>query len=119
MVRNLPRSRDFYCNVLGAEVCREYGDHTVVLNCVGRLLQLTTPKNVMPDTPGILFAPRTDATVSHAIVIGVTDCNAAYEVLRKRGAEFLTPPVHTEVGTRCSFRDLDGHLLELRETWLD
>jgi predicted enzyme related to lactoylglutathione lyase len=90
-----------------------------VLNCVGRLVQLTTPKNVIPDTPDILIAPPTGATVSHAIVIGVTDCHAAYEVLRKRGAEFLTAPVHTVVGTRCWFRDSDGHLLELRETWFD
>ena len=40
------------------------------------------------------FAPPSDPnTVSSALNIRVPDCVAAYEVLRSRGAEFLTPPV--------------------------
>ena len=32
VVRNLERSRDFYLDVLGAEVYREYGHHSVIVN---------------------------------------------------------------------------------------
>jgi catechol 2,3-dioxygenase-like lactoylglutathione lyase family enzyme len=45
----------------------------------------------------------------------VPDCRAAYEVLRARGAEFLTPPVDWGGEIRCFFRDPDGHLLEISE----
>ena len=44
------------------------------------------------------------------------DCYAAYEVLRARGAEFLTPPVDWGYEIRAFFRDLDGHLLEISQT---
>ena len=46
----------------------------------------------------------------------VPDCRAAYEVLKERGAEFLTPPVEYEWEIRAFFRDPDGNLLEISET---
>jgi catechol 2,3-dioxygenase-like lactoylglutathione lyase family enzyme len=46
----------------------------------------------------------------------VPDCSAAYEVLRSRGAEFLTEPVDWGYEVRAFFRDPDGHLLELSQT---
>ena len=48
-------------------------------------------------------------------LLRVTDCHAAYEVLRSRGAEFLTPPLDRGGEIRCFFRDPDGHLLEISE----
>jgi catechol 2,3-dioxygenase-like lactoylglutathione lyase family enzyme len=65
----------------------------------------------------VTFAPPADRrTVSHEMTIRVPDCRAAYETLRARGAEFLTPPVEYEWEVRCFFRDPDGHLLEISET---
>ena len=45
----------------------------------------------------------------------VRDCRAAYETLRSRGAEFLTPPVDRGGEIRAFFRDPDGHLFEISE----
>ena len=44
-----------------------------------------------------------------------SDCRAAYEELRRRGAAFLTPPVESAWEVRAFFRDPDGHLLEISE----
>jgi catechol 2,3-dioxygenase-like lactoylglutathione lyase family enzyme len=46
----------------------------------------------------------------------VPDCFAAYEVLRSRGAEFLTPPVDWSYEVRAFLRDPDGHLIELTQS---
>jgi catechol 2,3-dioxygenase-like lactoylglutathione lyase family enzyme len=46
----------------------------------------------------------------------VPDCQAAYDTLRTRGAEFLTPPHERPGEVRCFFRDPDGHLLEISES---
>ena len=45
----------------------------------------------------------------------VADCQAAYDELRGRGAEFLTPPVISGPESRAFFRDPDGHLFEISE----
>jgi catechol 2,3-dioxygenase-like lactoylglutathione lyase family enzyme len=47
--------------------------------------------------------------------IRVPDCSAAYEILRSRGAEFITPPAHCRDERRAFFHDPDGHLLEIWE----
>ena len=67
--------------------------------------------------PAITFAPPADGDrVSSELAIRVPDCSAAYEVLRSRGAEFLTPPVDWGYEVRAFFRDPDGHLLEISQT---
>lgn len=45
----------------------------------------------------------------------VDDCQAAFETLGARGAEFLTGPIRNGQEVRCFFRDPDGHLLELSQ----
>ncbi|MEE8551336.1 MAG: VOC family protein, partial [Gemmatimonadota bacterium] len=62
-------------------------------------------------------APPVDPnTVSHELTMRVPDCQAAYEVLKSRGAEFLTPPVNWGGEIRSFFRDPDGHLLEISQS---
>lgn len=108
-------SRSFYESVLGAEVSREYGT-SVVLRFLGTWLLLVVGGEPTPDKPQVRFAAPSDPnTVSHEITIRVPDCRAAYETLRTRGAEFLTPPIESEAEVRCFFRDPDGHLLEISE----
>jgi catechol 2,3-dioxygenase-like lactoylglutathione lyase family enzyme len=46
----------------------------------------------------------------------VTDCQAAYEALRSRGAAFLTPPHDWGSEIRCFLRDPDGHLVEISQS---
>lgn len=113
---DLDRARDFYRDVLGAEIYREYGGSSCVLQFLGGWLLLVTGGGSTPDKPGTTFAPPADPSrISHAMTIRVPDCHGAYETLRARGAAFLTPP-HARLGEiRCFFRDPDGHLLEISE----
>ncbi len=116
VVGDADRSRDFYRDVLGAELYREYGGSSVVMRFLGTWLLLVTGGGPTEDKPGVTFAPPADpAAASHEMTIRVRDCRAAYETLRARGAEFLTPPVEYEWEVRCFFRDPDGHLLEISE----
>ncbi|MDX1530545.1 MAG: VOC family protein [Rhodothermales bacterium] len=116
VVGDLDRARAFYRDVLGAEVYREYGGTSCVLQFQGAWLLLVTGGGPTPDKPTVTFAPPTDPdTVSHQLTLRVPDCQRAYEILRQRGAEFLTPPHDRGGEVRCFFRDPDGHLLEISE----
>ena len=116
VVADPARSRDFWVNVLGAELYREYGGTSVVLRFAGTWLLLVTGGGPTADKPGVVFAPPPDPErVSHAITVRVADCRAAYEALRARGAVFLTEPVDWGSEIRCFLRDPDGHLVELSE----
>lgn len=116
VISEMDRSRTFYRDLLGAEVVREYGGTSCVLNFRGSWLLLVTGGKPTKDKPTVTFAPPSDPdTVSHSMTIRVPDCEAAYEILKSRGAEFLTPPVDWGGEIRCFFRDPDGHLLEISQ----
>ncbi|MEU8518791.1 VOC family protein [Streptomyces sp. NBC_01216] len=116
VVGDVDRSRDFYRDVVGAEVVREYGGTSAVLRLSGTWLLLVTGGGPSDDKPTVTFtAPGDPDAVSHAMTFRVADCRAAYQTLVARGAEFLTPPVDHGVEVRCFLRDPDGHLLELSQ----
>lgn len=116
VVEDLRRSRRFYTEVLGAELFREYGGTSAVLRFQGSWILLVTGGGPTEDKPGVVFEPPADPDrVSHQLTIRVPDCRAAYDTLRSRGAEFLTPPVDRGGEIRCFFRDPDGHMLEISE----
>lgn len=114
VVSDITAARDWYVEVLGASVFREYGGTSVVLGFLGSWLLLVTPGGPTADKPTVHLQPPADADrADHAFTIRVPDCEAAYETLRVRGADFLTPPHHWDGETRCFFRDPDGHLFEI------
>jgi lactoylglutathione lyase len=116
VVSDLDRARTFYADVLGATVYREYGGSSCVLRFQGAWLLLVTGGGPTGDKPAITFAPPADPDrVSHELTMRVPDCRAAYDTLRARGAQFLTPPKDWGAEIRCFFRDPDGHLLEISE----
>jgi catechol 2,3-dioxygenase-like lactoylglutathione lyase family enzyme len=116
VVSEMDRARDFYRDVLGATVNREYGGTSCVLLFQGSWLLLVTGGEPTDDKPDVTFAaPENPKSVAHAMTIRVPDCKGAYEVLKSRGAEFLTPPVDWGSEIRCFFRDPDGHLLEISQ----
>ncbi len=116
VVSEMGAARQFYGDVLGAEVVREYGGTSCVLRFQGTWLLLVTGGGPTPDKPEVTFAPPGDPNrVSHQLTIRVPDCRAAYETLKARGAPFLTPPLDRGGEIRCFFRDPDGHLLEISE----
>ncbi len=90
---------------------------SAVLKFAGTWLLLVTGGGPTADKPTGTFAPPpTGDLVSHELTIRVPDCRGAYEVLKARGATFLTPPVESDWEIRCFFRDPDGHLLEISES---
>jgi catechol 2,3-dioxygenase-like lactoylglutathione lyase family enzyme len=116
VVSDVDRARTFYRDILGATVYREYGGTSVVLRFLATWLLLVTGGGPTEDKPDVTFAPPSDpSTVSQALTIRVPDCRAVYEVLRSRGAEFLTPPVDHGWEIRAFLRDPDGHLIEISE----
>ncbi len=116
VVSEIDRSVEWYRDVLGAELTREYGGTSAVFDFNGSWLLLVTGGEPTEDKPGVAFAPPDDpAKVSHSFTIRVQDCQDAYETLVERGAEFLTPPYNWGSEIRAFFRDPDGHLFEISE----
>jgi catechol 2,3-dioxygenase-like lactoylglutathione lyase family enzyme len=116
VVSDLDRSRDWYENVLGATVYREYGGSSCVLQLLGDWLLLVTGGEPTEDKPTVTFVPPDDADrVSAELIFRVSDCRQAYDTLRERGAQFLAEPVDWGYEVRAFFRDPDGHLFEISE----
>jgi catechol 2,3-dioxygenase-like lactoylglutathione lyase family enzyme len=116
VVADPARSRDFWVDVLGAELYREYGGTSVVLRFAGSWLLLVSGGGPTADKPTVTFLPPADPDqVSHAMTLRVADCRATYQALLARGASFLTPPHDWDGEIRCFLRDPDGHLVELSQ----
>ncbi|OLS24923.1 MAG: Metallothiol transferase FosB [Candidatus Heimdallarchaeota archaeon LC_3] len=116
VVENLEKSKHFYLNILGATLFREYGGSSCVLKFQGVWLLLVTGGEPTPDKPGIIFtSARNETNINHSFTIRVKNCQKSYEVLKSRGAQFLTPPYDWEYEVRAFFRDPDGNLFEISE----
>jgi catechol 2,3-dioxygenase-like lactoylglutathione lyase family enzyme len=116
VVSDIKRSRTFYRDVLGATVYREYGGTSCVLKFQGTWILLVSGGGPTKDKPGVTFQPPGNLkNVDHELTIRVPDCKDAYNILKSRGAKFLTPPVFWGGEIRCFFRDPDGHLLEISQ----
>jgi catechol 2,3-dioxygenase-like lactoylglutathione lyase family enzyme len=114
VVTDVPSSRRWYEQVLGAELYREYGS-SAVLSFNGVWLLLVEGGEPTQDKPDVTFVPPDPSTVSHSFAIRVHDCVASYETLKGRGARFLTPPHDWGGEIRCFFADPDGHLWEISQ----
>ncbi|MEJ2595132.1 MAG: VOC family protein [bacterium] len=116
VVSDMSASKKFYVNILGAKKFREYGGDSVVLEFLGHWILLVTSGGPTEDKPNTHFLPPTDKdSVSHSFTIRVKDCRKSYEILKKKGADFITPPLDRGAETRCFFRDPDGYLFEISE----
>jgi len=116
VVSDMALSRAFYVDVMGAQIYREYGGDSIVLEFLGNWILLVTPGGPTQDKPETHFrAPEDRHSVSHSFTIRVKDCSRSYEILNSRGAEFITPPTTRGAETRCFFHDPDGHLFEISE----
>ena len=117
VVSDIEKSKLFYRDILGAKIYREYGGNSCVLNFQGSWLLIVTGGGPTKDKPDTVFeVPQNSNSVSHSMTIRVPDCQKAYETLKSRGAEFITPPVNWGTEIRCFFRDPDSHLFEISES---
>jgi catechol 2,3-dioxygenase-like lactoylglutathione lyase family enzyme len=115
VVTDVERSRDWYVNVLGADLYRAY-EGSIVLKLLGHWLVLVPGGGTTSDKPTVEFtAPVDPDRMSSEMIFRVPNCRAAYAELVERGAEFLTPPVDHGYEIRGFFRDPDGHLFEISE----
>jgi catechol 2,3-dioxygenase-like lactoylglutathione lyase family enzyme len=117
VVSDYARSLAFYHDVLGATLVREISDILCLLSFGGGEIMLTVGGGPTKDKPTVTFASPADPDrVTSELVIRVPDCYTAYEALRSRGAEFLTPPVDWGYEVRAFLHDPDGHLLEISQS---
>ena len=116
VVADPQRSKQFYLDVLGAALYREYGGTSVVLKFLNNWILLVTAGGPTADKPEIYFQSASDTNrVSHSFTIRVQNCRQSYEILKNRGADFITPPYDWGQEVRCFFKDPDGHLFEISE----
>ncbi|MEM6262235.1 MAG: VOC family protein [Bacteroidota bacterium] len=116
VVADLERAKTFYLEVLGASLHREYGGTSAVLQFLGNWVLLVTPGGPTADKPDTHFVPPESLDRVHsAFTIQVKSCQESYDMLRKRGAAFITPPYDWGAEVRCFFHDPDGHLFEISE----
>lgn len=116
VVSDLERAKTFYSEVLGASLFAEYGGTSIVFNFNGSWLLVVTGGEPTKDKPEVTFtSPDNPERVSHSMTIRVHDCQHVYELLKARGAEFLTPPVNWGHEIRAFFKDPDGHLFEISQ----
>jgi catechol 2,3-dioxygenase-like lactoylglutathione lyase family enzyme len=109
---DVDRARDFYRDVLGAEVVLERDP--AILKFFNTWLILNVGGGPTQDKPDVTLTPPSDLhTASSALNIRVADIQSIYETWTARGAQFLTPPVDYGRDIRAYLRDPDGHLIEV------
>jgi len=116
VVSDMAKAKEFYVDVLGASVFREYGGNSLVLEFLQNWILLVKEGGITEDKPNTHFIPPTNKQiVSHSFTIRVENCEVSYKILKDRGANFITAPVINGAETRCFFHDPDGHLFEISE----
>ncbi|MBA2568021.1 MAG: VOC family protein [Actinobacteria bacterium] len=112
-VHDVERSTAFYRDQLGFEVV-SYEPEIALLRIDSGLVYLFAESEPTEDKPAVHLAPGPGSVI---LVLAVEDCREAYEELRARGVEFLTPPKQPSWGGwRCFAHDPDGYLIEV-EDW--
>ncbi len=114
-VRDVQRSADFYCDVVGFE--RLDYPHIPLVRRGNLQLFLVEESPPTDDRPGVSLIPPGDySRMPVNLVLEVVDVMAEYEALKARGLRFLTPPAQPPWGGwRCFAQDPDGYLIEVEQ----
>lgn len=111
-VRDVPRSRAFYRDILGGTVVLD--ENPCVIKVANSWIIMNPGGGPTPDKPGTtLRPPEPGDPVSSFLNIRVADIQECYQMWSEKGAEFLTPPLDRGAETRCYLRDPDGYLIEV------
>ena len=96
VVKDTKLSKDWYENVLGANIFRQH-EGSIVLDFLGNWLLLVEEGGPTKDKPDVSMKYPTDTkVVDHSFTIRVDDCERVYKELLDRRAVFLTEPVKYE-----------------------
>ncbi len=109
---DVPKSRDFYVDILGGQVVMD-GEPTIV-KLSNSWVIINVGGGPTDDKPEVVLdVPSDPNLVSAFLNIRVADIASAYAAWSAKGAEFLTPPIDHGREIRCYMRDPDGHLIEV------
>jgi catechol 2,3-dioxygenase-like lactoylglutathione lyase family enzyme len=112
-VADVERSTAWYRDKLGFEVVNREPE-IALLRIDSGFVYLFAESAPTEDKPSEHLLPKPGGVI---LVLTVEDCREAYEELRERGVEFLTPPKSPPWGGwRCFAHDPDGFLGEI-EDW--
>jgi catechol 2,3-dioxygenase-like lactoylglutathione lyase family enzyme len=112
VVRDQDTSREWYRDVLGAEVVNERDPP--MLKFHNSWLILNVGGGPTDDKPEVTLEPPSGPSRTSAFLnFRVADIQQVYEEWSSRGAEFLTPPIDRGAEIRCYICDPDGHLIEV------
>lgn len=114
-VADLARALTFWVGQVGGVVEVQWDTYALIRIGAGRL-HLAVAGEPPPDRAVRLAPPQGDGSeATGEVVIGVADCRAVVDALRRRGVAFLGPPASPAWGgeLRAFCRDPDGHLVEI------
>jgi catechol 2,3-dioxygenase-like lactoylglutathione lyase family enzyme len=112
-VNDLPKSRDFYVNVLGGKVVKlEYPCYIKLANS---WIILNSGGGPTPDKPEVILEPPPNPNrISSFLNLRVADIWSCYREWKAKGAVFLTEPLDNHGHEwRCYVRDPDNYLIEV------
>jgi catechol 2,3-dioxygenase-like lactoylglutathione lyase family enzyme len=112
-VGDVERSTAWYRDKLGFEVLKQEPE-LALLRIDSGFVYLFAESAPTEEKPSEHLVPKPGGVI---LVLTVEDCREAYEELKQRGVEFLTPPKSPPWGgRRCFAYDPDGYLVEI-EDW--
>ncbi len=114
IVEQLERALGFYVELLGLSLGHRSGPYAQLDTGATRLALYE--RAAMADTLGrVLRAPAPDAP-GFELGFKVSDVDAIFSALSKRGVPVITPPTDRHWGQRTAYvQDPDGHLIELAQ----
>jgi lactoylglutathione lyase len=114
IVADLDRAVQFYAEVMGLPVGHRSGAYAQFSTGATRLALYQ--RDAMAQTLGISVKPPTEDAPGFELGFKVTDVDATFTEMIKRGATAVTPPTDRPWGQRTAYvRDPDGHLIEFAQ----
>jgi catechol 2,3-dioxygenase-like lactoylglutathione lyase family enzyme len=110
-------STKFYTEVLPGSLVRVGGDDGVnIVRLANTWIVIHLRETPTPDKPGITLEPPSNLSkINSFLEIRVANFQESYNLLKNRGAKFLSEPNDRGGEIRCFMRDPDGYLIEIGE----